>query len=90
MSRTRLGNKHNIGADVSAFGLQPRQDLPVGLPSSMGPTICPGYFSSAGDVLGCLGGPFAQSWVKAGGALRPSNVFPAPKSCQGKSWAPPT
>ncbi|VVA34270.1 Hypothetical predicted protein [Prunus dulcis] len=56
--------------DVSAFGLKPRQDLPVGLPRLVGPRACPGSFGCAGVGFGLVGGLLPWQGLCAGGALR--------------------
>ncbi|PQP98943.1 hypothetical protein Pyn_12535 [Prunus yedoensis var. nudiflora] len=42
--------------DVSTFKLQPRQNLPMGLPGLVGPMACPGSYSRAGGLMGSQGG----------------------------------
>ncbi|CAB4263591.1 unnamed protein product [Prunus armeniaca] len=51
----------DASADVSQLGLQPGQDLPLGLLGHVGPTTKPGYGPCAGAVSGCLWQPFPRA-----------------------------
>ncbi|BBH09191.1 UDP-glucosyl transferase 73B3 [Prunus dulcis] len=59
----------DITADISPFGLKPRQDLPLGLPRLVGPRPCLDYWLRPGGRLGSRRQPFAWFWVLAGLAL---------------------
>ncbi|CAL2278213.1 unnamed protein product [Prunus armeniaca] len=65
------GSTHEGKRDVSQLGLQPGQDLPLGLLGHVGPTTKPGYGPCAGAVSGCLWQPFPPSLGCAGDALSP-------------------
>ncbi|CAL8172211.1 unnamed protein product [Prunus armeniaca] len=43
-------------ANVSALGLKPKQDMPLGLPGLVGPKACPGCRC-------CAGGPKPKEWA---------------------------
>ncbi|PQQ19847.1 VQ motif-containing protein 25 [Prunus yedoensis var. nudiflora] len=55
---------------ISAFRLQPRQNLPVGLPGLVGPMAFSGSYSRSGGLLGLQGGPFARFTPSGGHALK--------------------
>ncbi|KAI5316029.1 hypothetical protein L3X38_045205 [Prunus dulcis] len=76
------GNSYIIHRDVTAFGLKPKQDLPLGLPGwwdlglswQVGPRACPGCFF-------CTGGPKPSKRASC----------PGKKACAGHaliSWKP--
>ncbi|CAL8151463.1 unnamed protein product [Prunus armeniaca] len=54
---------------VSQLGLQPGQDLPLGLLGHVGPTTKPGYGPCAGAASGSLWQPFPRAGLCAGDAL---------------------
>ncbi|PQM42325.1 hypothetical protein Pyn_20669 [Prunus yedoensis var. nudiflora] len=56
--------------DVSAFGLQPSQDLPLGLLGSVGPSPCPGWICCAGEGIGLSGGLLSRQGPYTGLALK--------------------
>ncbi|CAL2267379.1 unnamed protein product [Prunus armeniaca] len=60
----------DVSVDVTALGLKPRRNLPLGLPGLVGPRACPGQFSCVGAPLCLLRGPPARFACSAGAALR--------------------
>ncbi|CAL2237196.1 unnamed protein product [Prunus armeniaca] len=59
----------DASADVNQLGLQPGQDLPLGLLGHVGPTTKSGYGPCAGAMSGCLWQPFPRAGLRAGDAL---------------------